>query len=159
MSKDIEIVRSAPLEVAAMLWQQRSWCCAALVVVGAATRLPTAGYFDMAVRFAYGHLLHDASGIGRSLAGVLCVLLASLAWQVTCQRDRERPGLFAGACYWVVNRLAMPHIARGVAVVIGASAACGTHGVLFGAAFGVWFGFVMCCMQCLTAFSVMPRLR
>ena len=53
----------------------------------------------------------------------------------------------------------MSHLARGVSLVIGASVAYGAHGVVFGAAFCVWLGLVMCCMQCLTAFSVMPRLR
>lgn len=159
MSEDLEIVGSAPLKVAAALWQERWWCCAAFVVATAANLLPTAGYLGMAVRFAYEHLLHDASGIGRIMAAVLGVLVASLAWQVACRRDRARPGLFARACDWVVNRFLMSHLARGVDGVIGASVAYGTHGVVFGAAFGVWLGLVMCCMQCLTAFSVMPRLR
>ncbi|WP_250508140.1 MULTISPECIES: hypothetical protein [unclassified Caballeronia] len=159
MSEDSEIVVSAPLKVAAALWHERWWCCAAFIVATAANALPTAGYLGMAVRFAYEHLLHDASGIGRIIASVLGVLVASLAWQVACQRDRARPGLFARACEWVVNRLLMSHLARGVALVIGASAACGAHGVVFAAAFGVWLGLVMCCVQCLTAFSVMPRLR
>ncbi|WP_250487125.1 hypothetical protein [Caballeronia sp. GaOx3] len=159
MSEDIEIVFSAPLKVAAALWQERWWCCAAFVVATAANSLPPAGYLGIAVRFAYEHLLHDASGIGRIMAADLGVLAASLAWQVAGQRDRARPGLFARACDLVVHRLLMSHLARGVVVVIGASVAFGAHGVLFGVAFGAWLGFVMCCMQCLTAFSVMPRLR
>jgi hypothetical protein len=159
MSEDIEIVVSAPLKVAAALWQERWWCCAAFVVATAANSFPPAAYLGMAVRFAYEHLLHDASGVGRIMAGVLGILVASLAWQVACQRDRTRPGLFARACDWVVNRYLMSHLARGVAMVIGASFACGAHGVVFGVAFGVWLGLVMCCMQCLTAFSLMPRLR
>ncbi|MDR5832438.1 hypothetical protein P9250_31815 [Caballeronia sp. LP006] len=58
-----------------------------------------------------------------------------------------------------MNRFLMSHLARGVVAVTGASVAFGAHGVLFGVAFGAWLGFVMCSMQCLTAFSVMPRLR
>jgi len=81
MSEDIQIVVSAPLKVAAALWQERWWCCAAFVVATAANSLPAAGYLAMAIRFAYEHLLHDASGIGRIMAGVLGVLVASLAWQ------------------------------------------------------------------------------
>lgn len=97
MSEDTEIVFSAPLKVAAALWQERWWCCAAFVVATAANLVPPAGYVGMAVRFAYEHLLHDASGIGRIMAAVLGVLATSLAWRVAGQRDRARPGLFARA--------------------------------------------------------------